>query len=176
MEVSARTIQICAEDLLIDCPWRERAQYFDALWYFNATARLFGTRETQRRFLLQMRRAARPDGALRCAYPSFPNTNVLMDYSASYTRIVEEYFRAPGDIETVQACYETARGALLCFQVYENAQHVLQDLPPDSVWIDNSFELIRTHAARASTRSTPAATAACLIWRRCWAKRKTLGV
>jgi hypothetical protein len=143
IEVSARTIQICAEDLLIDCPWRERAQYFDALWYFNATDKLFGTRETQRRFLLQMLRAARPDGALRCAYPSFPHTNVLMDYSASYTRIVEQYYRATGDQEIVEACYETARNSLVCFQKYENAQHVLENLPPDSVWIDNSFELIK---------------------------------
>lgn len=143
LEVSARTIQICAEDLLIDCPWRERAQYFDALWYFNATASLFGTRETQKRFLLQMLRATRPDGALRCAYPSFPDTNVLMDYSASYTRILEQYFRATGDSATLEACYETARGALVCFERYENAQHVLENLPPDSVWIDNSFELIK---------------------------------
>jgi hypothetical protein len=143
LEVSARTIQICAEDLLIDCPWRERAQYFDALWYFNATDKLFGTRETHRRFLLQMLRAARPDGPLRCAYPSFPNTNVLMDYSASYTRIVEAYYRASGDREIVEACYETARAALVCFKTYENAQHILEDLPPDSVWIDNSFELIK---------------------------------
>ena len=29
IEISARSIQLCSEDLQVDCPWRERAQYLD---------------------------------------------------------------------------------------------------------------------------------------------------
>ncbi len=143
LEVSARTIRLCSDDLLNDCPWRERAQYLDPYAYFGAMQGLFGTLEPVRKFLRQFARGARATGLLPMCYPSAPGTGVIPDFILTYALALRRYLQLSGDRDTVADCYAPARGAVDRLAQHADAKGLLTRVP-GWVYLDNSFELIRT--------------------------------
>jgi hypothetical protein len=139
-EVSARTIELNTEDLLTDCPWRERAQYLDCQFYMGAMARLFGTLEPIRRFLHQFPRGADATGLLRMCYPSPAGTTVIPDFSLSYAVLLLRYLKLGGDLETVRANLPLAVRGVEAFREREDADGLLVDVP-GWIFLDNTFEL-----------------------------------
>lgn len=139
-EVSARTIELNTEDLLTDCPWRERAQYMDCQFYMGAMQRLFGTLEPIRRFLHQFPRGADPTGLLRMCYPSPSGTTAIPDFSMSYAVLLQRYLELSGDLETVRKNLPLAERGVVAFRGYEDETGLLKDVP-GWIFLDNTFEL-----------------------------------
>lgn len=139
-EVSARTIELNTEDMLTDCPWRERAQYLDSQFYMGAMLRLFGTLEPIRRFLHQFPRGADATGLLRACYPSPAGMIVIPDFSMSYAVLLRRYLELSGDLETVRKNLPFAERGVLAYRQYEDAAGLLVDVP-GWIFLDNTFEL-----------------------------------
>lgn len=139
-EISARTIELNSEDLLTDCPWRERAQYLDCQYYMGAMRKLFGTLEPIRRFLRQFPRGADGSGLLRMCYPSPPSATVIPDFSISYAILLERYVELSGDVATVRENLAIAERGVTVFQQHEDAAGLLRDVP-GWIFLDNTFEL-----------------------------------
>ena len=139
-EVSARTIELNSEDLLTDCPWRERAQYLDCQHYMGAMQRLFGTLEPVRRFLHQFPRGADATGLLRMCYPSPAGMTVIPDFSMSYSVLLLRYLELSGDLETVRKNLPFAERGVVAFRQYEDDAGLLVDVP-GWIFLDNTFEL-----------------------------------
>ncbi len=139
-EVSARTIELNTEDMLTDCPWRERAQYMDSQFYMGAMLRLFGTLEPIKRFLHQFPRGADATGLLRACYPSPAGMTVIPDFSMSYAVLLLRYLELSGDLETVRKNLPLAERGVLAFRKYEDAAGLLVDVP-GWIFLDNTFEL-----------------------------------
>jgi len=139
-EVSARTIELNSEDLLTDCPWRERAQYLDCQHYIGAMLRLFGTLEPIRRFLHQFPRGADATGLLPACYPSPVGMTVIPDFSMSYAVLLLRYLELSGDMETVRKNLPLAERGVLAYRQYEDAAGLLVDVP-GWIFLDNTFEL-----------------------------------
>jgi len=139
-EVSARTIELNSEDLLTDCPWRERAQYLDCQHYMGAMQRLFGTLEPIRRFLHQFPRGADATGLLRACYPSPVGMTVIPDFSMSYSVLLLRYLELSGDLETVRKNLPFAERGVVAFKQYEDEAGLLKDVP-GWIFLDNTFEL-----------------------------------
>jgi hypothetical protein len=139
-DVSARTIELNTEDMLTDCPWRERAQYLDSQFYMGAMLRLFGTLEPIRRFLHQFPRGADATGLLRACYPSPAAMIVIPDFSMSYSVLLLRYLELSGDIETVRKNLPFAERGVLAFRKHEDAAGLLVDVP-GWIFLDNTFEL-----------------------------------
>lgn len=139
-EVSARTIELNTEDMLTDCPWRERAQYLDSQFYMGAMLRLFGTLEPIRRFLHQFPRGADASGLLRACYPSPAGMTVIPDFSISYAVLLLRYLELSGDLETVRKNLPLAERGVMAFRHYEDTAGLLADVP-GWIFLDNTFEL-----------------------------------
>lgn len=139
-DISARTIAVNSEDLLTDCPWRERAQYFDCHHYLGAMQKLFGTLEPIRRFLHQYPRGADENGVLRCSYPSPQSTSIIPDFSISYAILLRNYLEASGDMEAVRRNLPLAERGVTSLRKHEDTDGLLVDVP-GWIFLDNTFEL-----------------------------------
>ncbi|MFA6286200.1 MAG: hypothetical protein WC661_02355 [Opitutaceae bacterium] len=139
-EVSARTIELNSEDLLTDCPWRERAQYLDCQHHMGAMQLLFGTLEPVRRFLHQFPRGADATGLLRGCYPSPEGMTVIPDFSMSYAVLLLRYLELSGDLETVRKNLPFAERGVMAYRQYEDEAGLLKDVP-GWIFLDNTFEL-----------------------------------
>ena len=140
LQVSARTIELCSDDLLNDCPWRERAQYFDCFHYVEAMQKLFGTLAPIKRFLSQYARGANAEGGLRMSYPSPANHTVIPDFAMAYAVQLDLYLSLSGDLETAATGYLYARQAVRQFRNLEDADGLLANVP-GWIFLDNGFEL-----------------------------------
>ncbi len=139
---AARTVELCCDDLLNDCPRRERGQYADPADYMEAMPLLFGTLAPIRRWLRQYLRGAGPDGVLRMCYPSPPDKPVIPDFSIGFASNLLRYLRLSGDIHTVRECYPSALASLSAFERHSDANGLLADVP-GWVFLCNSFELAK---------------------------------
>ncbi len=144
LAAAERTILICTDDLLNDCPRRERAQYNDPALYSNAFPKLFGTWEPYKQWMRQYSRGAGTDGVLRACYPS-PSTNkfVIPDFSLAWGLNVRRYFEATGDLDSVRECYSTIRAGMEAYEQYADDSGLLRDVR-GWVFLCNSFEVAKT--------------------------------
>ncbi|MDX2109424.1 MAG: hypothetical protein SFY80_04205 [Verrucomicrobiota bacterium] len=142
LTAAARTVTLCCDDLLNDCPRRERGQYNDPAAYMEAFPLLFGTWEPFRRWLHQFRRGAGLDGVLRMCYPSPPGFGVIPDFSISFAESLWRYYEYTGDRETLALCYPQALAGVEAFTKYEDRNGLLCDVP-GWIFLCNSFELAK---------------------------------
>ena len=143
LEVSARTIELCSDDLLNDCPWRERTQYLDPYAYLGAMKKLFGTLEPARKFLRQFARGAGTATPMPMCYPAPRNTTVIPDFVMLYAVTLKKYFDLSGDLDTVRACFDVARRTVEHYRANEDGDGLLADVP-GWIFLDNTFELCKT--------------------------------
>jgi len=139
-EVSARTIELNSEDILTDCPWRERGQYFDCNFYMEAMQFLFGTLAPIRRFLNQFPRGADQTGLLRMCYPSPQGFSTIPDFSISYAIQLSRYLEISGDLDTVRHNLRFAERGVTAYRDLEDGDNMLVNVP-GWIFIDNTFEL-----------------------------------
>lgn len=142
LEISARTIELCSDDLLNDCPWRERTQYLDPYAYFTAMQKLFGTMKPVKKFLLQFARGAGSSIPMPMCYPAPPNTMVIPDFVMIYAVALKKYHDLSGDIETVGKCFDTSLKTIEYYCRFEDKDGLLKDVP-GWIFLDNSFELCK---------------------------------
>lgn len=142
LAAAARTVILCCDDLLNDCPRRERSQYADPADYMESMPLLYGTLEPIRRWLRQYLRGAGPDGVLRMCYPSPPDKPVIPDFSIAFAANLLRYYRLSGDIDTVSECFPSAHAGLSVFEQYSDAVGLLADVP-GWIFLCNSFELAK---------------------------------
>ena len=140
--VAARTVVLCCDDLLNDCPRRERSQYADPGDYMGAMPLLFGTWQPIRRWLRQYLRGAGPDGVLRMCYPSPSGKSVIPDFSIGFASDLVRYLAGTGDLDTVRACSPSAMAGLIAFERHADANGLLADVP-GWIFLCNSFELAK---------------------------------
>lgn len=139
---AARTVTLCCDDLLNDCPRRERSQYNDPAVYMQAFPLLFGTWEPVRRWLRQYLRGAGSDGVLRMCYPSPPGTTVIPDFSIAFARNLHAYLDATGDLETVRLGFPAAIAGVETFLRHTDTDGLLRDVP-GWTFLCNSFEVAK---------------------------------
>jgi hypothetical protein len=142
LAAAARTITLCTDDLLNDCPRRERGQYNDPAVYAEAFPLLFGTREPIRRWLRQYLRGAGPDGVLRCCYPSPPSQGVIPDFSLYFAANVRRYLEATGDLDTARLAFPAAFAGVAAYERHADAAGLLADVP-GWIFLCNSFEVAK---------------------------------
>ncbi|HCE45809.1 MAG TPA: hypothetical protein DET40_19875 [Lentisphaeria bacterium] len=142
LDVSARTIELCSDDLLNDCPWRERAQYLDPYAYFGSMQKLFGTLEPAKKFLRQFARGAGNSVPMPMCYPSPSNMTVIPDFVLTYAVALRKYLDLSGDIETVRECFKVSEETVEYYRKFEDNDGLLSDVP-GWIFLDNSFELCR---------------------------------
>lgn len=139
---AARTVTLCCDDLLNDCPRRERAQYNDPAVYMAAFPLLFGTHEPVRRWLRQYLRGAGPDGRLRACYPSPPGMMVIPDFSIAFAQNLRAYLDATGDSETVRLGFPAAIAGVASFDRHADADGLLREVP-GWIFLCNSCEVAK---------------------------------
>lgn len=145
---ASRTVVLCCDDLLNDCPRRERSQYADPADYMESMPLLFGTLEPVRRWLRQYIRGASQDGVLRMCYPSPPDKTIIPDFSIGFASTLLRYLRLSGDIDTVRQCYPAALAGLEVFDRHSDANGLLTNVP-GWIFLCNSFEVAK-HPRSAS--------------------------
>ncbi|GEM_PF-3212596 len=165
VRAAARTVQLCSDDLLNDCPRRERAQYNDPALYAEAFPILFGSWEPYRRWLRQFSRGANAAGVLRACYPG-PSSNRLTipDFSILFASNLRRYLDASGDRQTVGDCYESALVGVEAYETWTGSDGLLADVP-GWVFLCNSFELARR----------PRSSALNALWASSWDHLAVLG-
>lgn len=141
LDVSARTIELCADDMLMDCPWRERAQYLDIAFYMESLHALFGTWQPVRRFFHQYARGVGTDGALRMCYPSPAGARNIVDFTLGFPIMLARYAQLSGDWETARQGLPVGVRAVESVRDHEHG-HLLVD-PPGWIYLDNTNELSR---------------------------------
>ncbi|MDF3128896.1 hypothetical protein P0Y35_06790 [Kiritimatiellaeota bacterium B1221] len=142
LAAAARTVRLCCDDLLNDCPRRERGQYNDPAVYGKAFPLLFGTWAPYRRWLRQYLRGADAEGVLRMCYPSSPHQGVIPDFSISFARSVLDYTESTGDLETARMAYPAALSGVASFEKFADGDGLLCNVP-GWVFLCNSFELAK---------------------------------
>lgn len=142
LTAAARTVTLCCDDLLNDCPRRERAQYNDPSIYMDAFPLLFGTWAPIRRWLRQYMRGADPDGVLRMCYPSPPGSSIIPDFSISFPAAMLRYYEATGDRDTLRESYPSAVASVTSFERHADRSGLLCNVP-GWVFLCNSFELAK---------------------------------
>ena len=135
-------MQLCTEDLIIDGPSRERAQYADPYVLIKSMQRLFKDLRPVRRWLRQWARGADHAGVLPTCYPSGDSSDSIPDFQAAYILSVLEYVKISGDIETALVCLPVIEKTLEAFQKHTRDDGLLVDVP-GWVFIDNTFQLPR---------------------------------
>jgi hypothetical protein len=139
---AARTVTLCCDDLLNDCPRRERAQYNDPAVYMAAFPLLFGTHEPIRRWLRQYLRGAGPDGVLRSCYPSSPGMTVIPDFSIAFAQNLRAYLDATGDVETARLGFPAAVAGVTAFERFADRDGLLCEVP-GWIFLCNSCEVAK---------------------------------
>jgi hypothetical protein len=142
LEVSARTMQVCTDDILNDCPTRERAQYFDCFFWTGAFGLLFGNLDPIRRFLRQYLRGAGPDGVLQMKYPAPRDGGVIPDFALLLSVQLAEFLERTGEVATVQGLRLPALASVRGLERWCDGDGLLADVP-GWIFLDNGNEILK---------------------------------
>jgi hypothetical protein len=139
---AARSIRINADDILTDCPRRERAQYNDPADYIEAFPRLFGTADPIRRWFRQYLRGSDAHGVPRMCYPSPESADTIPDFALSLPDTVARLYALTGDAALLRDGFAAAYAATHAHFRYADAAGLLANVP-GWTFLCNSFELAR---------------------------------
>lgn len=147
-----RTINACATDTFVDCPWRENAFYVNDMMVENATSlQAFGDPRFNARCLRLAETQIRPDGLIPAAVPYGIEPGRTAEESADHMtllaanlfrpQMLEEYLLYSGDTELVRELTGGLLKLLDTLAGWEDADGLVN--PPAQFWnfIDWSFEL-----------------------------------
>ena len=144
--VGAYTCRLCMQDAYIDCPSRDRAQWWgDARVEMLINAYAFGDRLLAAKGLQQLGLSQRPDGSILALYPAGGNAAVVLpDYSALWIMSLREHWWLTGDEATLRACWTRAQRLLEWFHRHAAPSGLLAGLPAapfiDAARVDKAGE------------------------------------
>lgn len=128
-EAGVYTTQLCMEDTFIDCPWRERGQWWGdarilsrtAYYAFNDTALLA-------QGLRQLATAQTVDGAIHGVYPP-GDMEIAPDFALLWVFSILDYYAFSDDAELVRELYPAVRRLLEWFAQFAGDSGMLADVP-----------------------------------------------
>lgn len=127
--VGAYTTRLCMEDTFIDCPWRERAQWWgDARIESRVAYYAFGDTELLAQGLRQIAHSQKPDGSVMAMYPA-GEERMLPDYSLIWVFSLLDYYAFSDDAELIEEVYPNVRRLMEWFRGFEDQDGLLSDVP-----------------------------------------------
>ena len=128
-DLGTYTTQLCMEDAFLDCPWRERGQWWgdariEALIGYYA----FGDTLLMRRGLRQIAQSQREDGVTHGCYPS-AGENILPDFTCIWIISLWEYYLHSGDRALLEELFPGVLKALAWFEQFADEAGVVSDVP-----------------------------------------------
>ena len=128
-ETGAYTVQLCMEDTFIDCPWRERAQWWaDARIQSRVAYHAFDDTKLLAQGLRQIASSQDASGAVSGMYPSGEDKPVP-DFSLFWVFSLLDYYAFSDDAGLLRDVYPTVRRLLDWFAKYLDADGLLKDVP-----------------------------------------------
>ena len=126
----AYTCQLCMQDAFIDCPSRERAQWWgDARVEMQTAAYAFGEGRLAANGLRQIAWSQRRDGSVLAAYPAGGQPAVLPDYAALWVSGLREHWWLSGDDGPMRETWPQAVRLLAWFRRHVDRHGLLADVP-----------------------------------------------
>lgn len=151
-KVCADTINACATDTFVDCPWRENAFYLNDMVVENATSlQAFGDFRFNARCFRLAASQVRPDGLIPAPAPygilpgktdaESADNMTLLAASLFLPRMLEEYLLYSGDLDLVRELIDITEGVLERFSLWEDEKGLV--CPPKEFWnfVDWSYEI-----------------------------------
>lgn len=128
-DAGALTAQLCMEDTFIDCPWRERAQWWgDARVLSRSAYYAFDDTRLLAQGLRQIASSQGKDGSLLGLYPSGEDMPTP-DFALLWVFSILDYFGFEDDPELVRELYPAVEALLEWFARYENNDGMLENVP-----------------------------------------------
>jgi alpha-L-rhamnosidase len=128
-QTAVYTAQLCMEDTYIDCPWRERAQWWgDARIESRAVYYVFGDTKLLRQGLRQLAASQNPDGSISGMYPSGEN-KLLPDFALLWVFSLLDYYAFADDEATIRELYPNLRKLMRWFERFVDDNGLLIDVP-----------------------------------------------
>ncbi|MBQ8756539.1 MAG: hypothetical protein IJZ19_16050 [Lentisphaeria bacterium] len=141
-ELSRKTVELCTDDILNDCPHRDQAQWMDAFVTSQCHLAMNGTADMAAKAIIQHAVCSFKDG--KFFSPSLGGRNYFADYALVELLFIRWYSQISGDTELVRKLLPNAETALRYFDRSKAPDHLLYDLPPEAfVYLDNAFELCK---------------------------------
>lgn len=123
------TAQLCMEDTFIDCPWRERGQWWGDARILSRTAYYaFDDTALLAQGLRQFASAQTDDGAIPGLYPP-GDMAIAPDFALMWVFSVLDYYAFSDDAELVRELYPAVSKMLEWFAGYANDSGMLNEVP-----------------------------------------------
>ena len=127
--VGWRSLQMCAHETSIDCPYYEQLQYIgDARLNFLCHYALANNDRLARKSILQYDESRLPQGLMRCSYPN-REIQIIPGFSLYWIHMVWDFARYRRDADFVRQVLPGGRAILDFFHRHINANGVVANLP-----------------------------------------------
>ncbi|MFQ3548358.1 MAG: family 78 glycoside hydrolase catalytic domain [Armatimonadota bacterium] len=134
-EVGRYTTQLCMEDSFIDCPWRERAQWWaDARVQSRVAFYVFGDTSLLAQGIRQIASSQKQNGMVCGMYPS-GYERILPDFALLWVYSIMDYYAYSNDFEMLKDQYPKIKKLLNWFKKFRNKDGLLENVP-EWVFID----------------------------------------
>ena len=141
-KLSQKTVELCTDDILNDCPHRDQAQWMDAFVTSQCHLAMNGSADMAAKAVIQHAICSFADG--KFFSPSLGGKNYFADYALVELLFIHWYYQVTADKSLVAQVLNNAETALQYFSNYTAEDHLLTDLPPEAfVYLDNAFELCK---------------------------------
>lgn len=129
-EIGRETLRLTMEDAYIDCPWRERGQWWgDALIQARANYYVFGDLALIRQGLKQIAQSQTADGLTHGVYPTDWADGVVPTFTLLWVISLGEYLEFSGDRELAVSLLPAVSRALSWFEKFRGSHGLLRDVP-----------------------------------------------
>lgn len=128
-KIGARTTLLCMEDTFIDCPWRERAQWWgDARIEARVAYYAFDDTALLAQGLRQLAGSQTRDGWIAGMYPA-GEEKLLPDFALLWVFSLLDYFGFTDDADLLRDLYPNVKNLLKWFESFAGEYGLLTDVP-----------------------------------------------
>lgn len=140
-DVCLETMSVCTTDVFTDCPWRERAMWFNDVLVENVVAlQAFGDYRLNAHALRLAASNRRPDGWLPGMCPDGDKLrNVLVPTNLFFILILKDYVSHSGDLKLLEEVLPDALELLGLFEPLMDEDHLITTPPEMWTFIDWSY-------------------------------------
>ena len=127
--VGAYTAHLCMEDTFIDCPWRERAQWWgDARIESRVAYYAFDDTALLAQGLRQIAQTQQPDGMICGMYPASED-RLVPDFALFWVFSILDHYAFTDDIGMVRELYPNVKRLLSWFEKHSDNDGLLLNVP-----------------------------------------------
>ena len=128
-KVGVYTAHLCMEDTFIDCPWRERAQWWgDARIESRVAYYAFEDTALLAQGLRQLAQTQKPDGMICGMYPASED-RLVPDFALFWVFSILDYYAFTDDIGLVRELYPNVKKLLSWFGKHSDNDGLLLNVP-----------------------------------------------